>query len=180
MRSLLVAAALLIAIPVSAAVSVKPSPDKPKAIDVSIVDEPLSVAVNALELHLEHPVQFLLSADPRVTLRAKQVKAEAALRALALGANARLTVENDRYWIRGLAEPAVTLDVKDADIRDILKSMKVQCGIRNLIVDPDVGGQGTFILNDVPCNQAFDLVFRTLGLKAEIQENSVVTVGRRR
>ena len=31
----------------------------------------------------------------------------------------------------------VTLDVKDAEVRDILKSMQRQCGIKNLAIDPD-------------------------------------------
>ena len=36
----------------------------------------------------------------------------------------------------------VTLDVKDEDVRDILKSMQKQCGIKNLAIDPQVAGRG--------------------------------------
>ena len=68
-------------------------------------------------------------------------------------------------------EATVTLDVKDADVRAILRSMKEQCGIRNLMIDPDVQGSGTFLFNDVPCSDAFSVVTRSLGLSAEMSGN---------
>ena len=69
----------------------------------------------------------------------------------------------------------VTLDVKDGEARVILKSMQKQCGIKNLIIDPDVQGSGTFYFREVPCDTAFRAVFRTLGLTGQIEPN-VVTV----
>jgi len=38
------------------------------------------------------------------------------------------------------AKRGVTLDVKDAGVHDVLKSIQKQCGIRNLIIDPGVTG----------------------------------------
>jgi len=70
----------------------------------------------------------------------------------------------------------VTLDVKDAEVRDILKSMQRQCAIKNLIVDPDVQGKGTFFIHDVPCATAFDIVFRTMRLKAVTYSNTLTAV----
>jgi type II secretory pathway component GspD/PulD (secretin) len=70
----------------------------------------------------------------------------------------------------------VTLDVKDAEVRDILKSLQRQCAIRNLIVDPDVQGKGTFFIHDVPCATAFDLVFRTMRLKAVTYSKTLTAV----
>jgi type II secretory pathway component HofQ len=72
---------------------------------------------------------------------------------------------------------SVTLDVKDADIRPILKSMQTQCGIRNLVIDKEVSGKGTFYFRDVPCEQAFRVVLRTMRLSAQFEPNSVLTVG---
>lgn len=77
-------------------------------------------------------------------------------------------------------EPVVNLDVKDEDIRVILKSMQEQCGIKNLLIDKEVGGKGTFILRDIPCDRAFDIVARTMGLAYDIEPNSVVNVQARR
>ncbi|MEK6371903.1 MAG: hypothetical protein AABO58_04330 [Acidobacteriota bacterium] len=70
----------------------------------------------------------------------------------------------------------VTLDVKDEDIRVILKSMQTQCGIKNLIVDKEVEGKGTFIFRQLPCKTAFDTVFRTMSLRAKTYSNDVVNV----
>lgn len=73
----------------------------------------------------------------------------------------------------------VTLDVKDGEARVILASMKKQCGIKNLIIDPDVQGSGTFYFRDVPCKKAFPIVLRTMGLAAQYYDNSVVHVEKR-
>ena len=62
----------------------------------------------------------------------------------------------------------VTLDVKDAEARDVLKSMQKQCGIRNLIIDPDVPRTtATFYFRQVPCETAFRTVLRTYGLTTQ-------------
>ena len=71
----------------------------------------------------------------------------------------------------------VNLDVKDARVRDVLKSMQKQCAVKNLIVDPDVPeGSATFYLKDVPCPKAFDVVLRTYKLKAVAYSDSLTSV----
>ena len=81
-----------------------------------------------------------------------------------------------------LAETAktVTLDVKDEEIHTILLSMQKQCGVRNLVIDPGVEGRGTFLLRDLPCPTAFEVVASTMSLLITEEENSVVTVSRRK
>ena len=74
----------------------------------------------------------------------------------------------------------VTLDVKDAEVRDILKSMQKQCAIKNVVVDPEVQVKGTFYFERLPCRTAFSVVFRTLGLDATNYPNSVITASTRR
>lgn len=70
----------------------------------------------------------------------------------------------------------VTLDVKDGEARVILRSVQQQCGIRNMIVDPDVQGSGTFFFRELPCAQAIPVVLRVMGLAGQVQGNSVVRV----
>lgn len=77
------------------------------------------------------------------------------------------------------APKRVTLDVKDADVRDVLQSLKAQCGVKNLIVDREVSGAATFVLRDVPCETAFNVVFRTFSLAFDPELNSVLHVRRR-
>lgn len=76
-------------------------------------------------------------------------------------------------------EPMVSLDVKDAEVRVILKSMQKQCGIKNLVVDPNVQGKGTFFFANVPCRTAFPIVLSTLGLRTTTTSPALVSVGTR-
>lgn len=78
-------------------------------------------------------------------------------------------------------ERTVTLDVKDVEVREILKTLQTQCGIKNLVIDPNVKGKaGTFLFNDVPCHTAFSVVLRATGLHMVTYENNVVEVGSKR
>ena len=167
---------LLIVNVASATISVARSQDKPKTLNVAIIAEPFSEAVKSLELYLPRPVEIVAERDPQVTFRAKNVSAEGTLRAIALEAGVIVEVASDRYLIRDAHAPGVTIDVKDEDIHAILKTMQQQCGIKNLVIDPDVQGRGTFLFRDLPCRIAFDTVFRTMGLSSVIYPNSVITV----
>lgn len=73
----------------------------------------------------------------------------------------------------------VSLDVKDEDVRVILKSMQKQCGIKNLIIEKEVQGKGTFMFHELPCDRAFDTVFKTMSLRATTYSNDVIDVAPR-
>src|SRR5688572_10794863 len=75
-------------------------------------------------------------------------------------------------------EKTVTLDVKDEDVRVILKSMQKQCGIKNLLIDKEVQGRGLVYFNEVPCPIAFKVVFGQFGLTGQVEPN-IVTVENR-
>lgn len=69
----------------------------------------------------------------------------------------------------------VTLDVKNADLLDVLKILAEQSG-QNIIADQSVKGTTTVDLHDVPLKQALDLVVRTNGLDYR-QVGNVYVVG---
>jgi hypothetical protein len=96
-----------------------------------------------------------------------------------LAEEAGLRVAPGRVIRLQLAEPTAALDVKDEDVRVILASLRKQCAIRNLVIDPEVSGQGTFLFRDVPCSEAFSVVFASLGLRGDFGENSTGSVARR-
>jgi hypothetical protein len=77
-------------------------------------------------------------------------------------------------------EPVASLDVKDEDARVVLKDLQKQCGIKNLLIDKEVGGRAMFYLRDVPCSTAFAIVAHTFQLRIVVEENSVVDVRPRR
>jgi hypothetical protein len=62
----------------------------------------------------------------------------------------------------------ITLALKDADIKDVLKTFSVVTGI-NIALDPLVEGKVTVELRNIPWDQALDVVLRTndLGVEAE-------------
>ena len=78
------------------------------------------------------------------------------------------------------AEKTVDLDVKNAEVRDILRSLKEQCGVKNMVIDPDVKGEGArIIFRDVPCSTAFRVVLRQFGLAGQFDTNLTTVEPRR-
>ncbi|HEX8170574.1 MAG TPA: hypothetical protein VF824_08540 [Thermoanaerobaculia bacterium] len=106
----------------------------------------------------------------------KRLLAFVCVAALALSAQAATRKQQEKARARP-KQRTVTIDVKDADVREILQSFKTQCGIKNLLVDREVGGAATLLLRDVPCDTAFRVVFSMFGLAGQFEPNSVVTVG---
>jgi type IV pilus assembly protein PilQ len=76
---------------------------------------------------------------------------------------------------RWAGEP-ISLDVKDADLRDILHTFSQLTGL-NMAIDPDVHGSVTVRLHDVPWDQALDLILRTNGL-GYVLEGNILRVGK--
>lgn len=133
--------------------------------------------MKALELHLTQPVLVDSAADRIVSFRASRILPDTLLKSLV--SQAGLDIESRGEWlvVHDPTEPTVTLDVKDAELTHILQEIKKQCGIRNLMIDPEVREhKGTFLFYEVPCTQALVTIFASLGLSAEIEENSILTV----
>lgn len=60
----------------------------------------------------------------------------------------------------------ISLDVKDADIRDVLRSFGELAGV-NVAIDPEVRGSVTVRLTDVRWEDALDVILRSNGLAVE-------------
>ncbi len=80
-------------------------------------------------------------------------------------------VESEERQFTG--EP-ITLTLKDADIKDVLRTF-AQLTNLNIVVDPSVSGSVTVELHDVPWDQALDLILRINGLDY-VLENNVLRV----
>ncbi|MBI5144944.1 MAG: type IV pilus secretin PilQ [Candidatus Omnitrophica bacterium] len=68
----------------------------------------------------------------------------------------------------------VTLDFKEADIRNVLKIISYKSGV-NIVFTPEVIGNVTIRLTDVPWERALDVVLKTYGYAYERQGN-IITV----
>lgn len=72
------------------------------------------------------------------------------------------------------ASDNVTLDFKDADIRNVLKIISFKSGA-NIVATPEVMGNITIRLVDVPWEKALDVILKTYGFGYE-KQGSIVTV----
>ena len=67
----------------------------------------------------------------------------------------------------------ITLDFKDADIRNVLKVIAYKAGV-NIVANPEVAGTVSMQLVDVPWQKALDIILKTYGLAHETQGNIVM------
>lgn len=68
----------------------------------------------------------------------------------------------------------ITLTLKDADVKDVLKTFSVLTDL-NIVLDPGVSGSVTVELRQVPWDQALDLILKINGLDY-VLENNVLRV----
>jgi type IV pilus assembly protein PilQ len=68
----------------------------------------------------------------------------------------------------------ITLTLKDADVKDVLKTFSVLTEL-NIVLDPGVSGSVTVELREVPWDQALDLILKINGLDY-VLENNVLRV----
>ena len=76
---------------------------------------------------------------------------------------------------RYAGEP-ISLDLKDADLKDVLRTFAELTKI-NIAIDPDVKGSVTVVLNDVPWDQALELILEMNGL-GYVLEGRILRVGK--
>jgi type IV pilus assembly protein PilQ len=72
------------------------------------------------------------------------------------------------------ASQNVTLDFKEADIRNVLKIISYKSGV-NIITTPEVMGNVTIRLVDVPWENALDVILKTYGFAYE-KKGNIITV----
>jgi type IV pilus assembly protein PilQ len=73
-----------------------------------------------------------------------------------------------------VGEP-ISLDLKDADIRDVLLTFSKLARL-NMVIDPDVRGSVTVRLENVPWDQALEVILKVNGL-GYVLEGNIVRVG---
>lgn len=107
------------------------------------------------------------SRTPRPKSTATAGRRVAAPLALKPGAVRIIGTEERRY----VGEP-ISLDLKDADIRDVLLTF-ARLTRMNMVIDPEVKGTVTVRLEDVPWNQALEVILKVNGLGYVMERNVV-------
>lgn len=75
---------------------------------------------------------------------------------------------------RSFTGSPVTLNLKDADVRDVAAHLAELAGL-SVVIDPEVRGTVTVSLRDVPWDQALDLILTANGL-GWVREGKVVRI----
>ncbi|HDZ77576.1 MAG TPA: type IV pilus secretin PilQ [Candidatus Omnitrophica bacterium] len=70
--------------------------------------------------------------------------------------------------------PNITLDFKEADIRNVLRIISLKSGV-NIVAGPEVVGLVTIRLEDVPWNEALDAIVKTYGF-GYVKKGSIIIV----
>lgn len=71
----------------------------------------------------------------------------------------------------------IKINIKDADIHNVLRWL-ADCGRVNIVTSDDVQGTVTLMLNQVPWDQALDIILRTKGLDM-VREGNIIRVALR-
>jgi type IV pilus assembly protein PilQ len=72
----------------------------------------------------------------------------------------------------------ISVNLKDVDLKDFFRLIHEISGL-NIVLDPAVSGSVTLVLDEVPWDQALDLVLKNNGLGMELQGNvlRIATIG---
>ncbi|HUF17608.1 MAG TPA: hypothetical protein VMS12_06150 [Thermoanaerobaculia bacterium] len=162
---------------IPSSVRVTPSETHRGMLHVDAKGVSLRELVAAVQLHVDHRIVLRFEGDRLIRLTARDITpAEIVRRAARLSA-LHVSETAGSMMLTDPLEPVLHLDVKNASVRDILRSVREQCGIRNLIIDQEVSGQGTFLFTGVPCGEGLRVILASLGLAAEVEKGLVRVKG---
>jgi type IV pilus assembly protein PilQ len=86
------------------------------------------------------------------------------------------TVENTGQQPPKYTGEPISVNLKDVDLKDFFRLIHEISGL-NILVDPDVTGSLTLVLDNVPWDQALDIVLRNNGL-VRVTEGNLVRIAR--
>ena len=72
--------------------------------------------------------------------------------------------------VKGYTGEAISVNLKDVDLKDFFRLIHEISGL-NVVLDPSVRGNVTIVLDEVPWDQALDIVMRNNGLSKELDGN---------
>jgi type IV pilus assembly protein PilQ len=147
--------------PVHASASLTPSPAPASVVGpVAGPAKPESTAAVSAAQQLSDPkTRAGLAADTMASSRQVGPQFETAQ-----SASANLT-STSKYT----GEP-ISVNLKDVDLKDFFRLIHEISGL-NIVLDPNVHGSLTLVLDDVPWDQALDIVLKNNGLDRELQGN---------
>lgn len=152
--------------------SYKPKQDAQNAAPAAAVSSPADRAVSAAGRFVEKPDTDLL---PAASAMQNQNAPQPAVN---LAAEQKAKMEQpEKSGPRYTGEP-ISVNLKDVDLKDFFRLIHEISGL-NVVLDPNVKGNLTIVLDDVPWDQALDIVLKNNDLARQLEGNvlRIATVG---
>jgi type IV pilus secretin PilQ/predicted competence protein len=140
---------------------------KPKETEAkSDTPEPSERAANAAQKFVERPEGNLLP-SPSAMQSGAAVQSQPAVN-LSAEQKAQLS-QQPANGAKYTGEP-ISVNLKDVDLKDFFRLIHEISGL-NVVLDPNVHGNLTIVLDDVPWDQALDIVLKNNGLARQLDGN---------
>jgi type IV pilus assembly protein PilQ len=156
--------------------SYKPKDESKAAESQPTVVEPSARAVEAAAKFADKPASELLDTTSHASMQAQGAPAGATQTmpiqpAVNLAAEQRAQMEKNPSGMapKYTGEP-ISVNLKDVDLKDFFRLIHEISGL-NVVLDPNVHGTLTIVLDDVPWDQALDIVLKNDGLARELDGN---------
>jgi type IV pilus assembly protein PilQ len=156
--------------------SYKPK-DEAKAVESKQAPvEPAARALEAAAKFADKPASELLDTAPHASMQAQGAPSTGAATVpiqpavnLAAEQKAQLAQNPSGMGAKYTGEP-ISVNLKDVDLKDFFRLIHEISGL-NVVLDPNVHGNLTIVLDDVPWDQALDIVLKNDGLARELDGN---------
>jgi type IV pilus secretin PilQ/predicted competence protein len=153
-----------------------PEPPTPSATEVSAPSPSVTEAEVVTVTEPEEAVAPSRSVDPTAIEQLLDAPAFAApqRRSQPLSSSGNFTsrrIVTDQVTYRG---KRISLNLVDADIKQVFRLFHEISGL-NFVLDPDVSGRVTIVLDQVPWDQALDIILKNNGLD-KVLENNVLRI----
>jgi type IV pilus assembly protein PilQ len=130
----------------------------------------------SLPNELTQPSSFLAMVDEKVEPAQPESTQQAAQQAVAQASTAAATVASQQAASAATAAPSkytgepISVNLKDVDLKDFFRLIHEISGL-NVVLDPNVKGTLTIVLDEVPWDQALDIVLQNNGLDKQLNGN---------
>jgi type IV pilus assembly protein PilQ len=138
--------------------------------------EPPARALEAAAKFADKPASELLDTAPHASMQAQGAPSTGAATVpiqpavnLAAEQKAQMAQNPSGMGAKYTGEP-ISVNLKDVDLKDFFRLIHEISGL-NVVLDPNVHGNLTIVLDDVPWDQALDIVLKNDGLARELDGN---------
>jgi type IV pilus assembly protein PilQ len=151
-----------------AAPAVQTAAVTPEVAKPVIPPAPAARAIEAAAKFAEHPLESMMTLPSAAMAPDAQGKADPAVN-FAAEQKTQMTQKPAAMGQKYTGEP-ISVNLKDVDLKDFFRLIHEISGL-NVVLDPNVKGSLTLVLDDVPWDQALDIVLKNNDLARQLEGN---------